>query len=757
MTIDNLLNRIRECCPLLASADEAMLRDILQSATLVDVSAGETILKQHQSVDIARIVLDGRLARLIRRGWGEQRILEHIELGETVCDAELIYENECRNDIRALQDSQLVCIPRAEFLRLVSAHSQILHALSERARTSTLKMLVTHYLSELLDVSKLGISDPLHRLQAEEEWLNFELDVVDRISNTAEWTNLNRGDYLFRQDDASDGAYILVSGVLRITVNMGDGKEHEISRVDQGEIVGELGLVTDADRSANVIAMRDCELFHLSATDFTHIAEKYPRVILNVYRLISRRFRKSITGSKHQPRRSNIAIITLSHNDAMDTLIDEFNRALAALDTTELLTSDIVDAHLGKTGITKISRQDPSNFLLMDWLNGREERSRFIVYRTDENWTEWNMRCISQAETILVFAEPSQRPEFDDLREHLGAPGMSWDLVLVHDEDTDRPRGSATLMEQAKADEIYHVRHRNRPDIERLARIHTGNAVSLVLGGGGARGFAFLGALRAMQELGIEVDMVGGTSIGAPIAGWVAQGRSAEECHQLARQAFRSLTDWTLPLVSLVRGRRISETITYQTGTWDIEDYWLPFFCVATNLTTGTQVIHRRGNSAKAIRSSVSIPGVLPPVPYGADLLVDGGVTNNIPINIMRDLNPAGTVIALDVAPPNGPRAREDYGLNISGWRQLFSRFIPWLKPARAPSIGSTILQSMMVGSSYLRNQFLSKKLADYYQNIHVRKVGMLDFNAVDRAENIGYESSNEPLKRWLEEKSNRS
>jgi len=177
----------------------------------------------------------------------------------------------------------------------------------------------------------------------------------------------------------------------------------------------------------------------------------------------------------------------------------------------------------------------------------------------------------------------------------------------------------------------------------------------------------------------------------------------------------------------------------------------LPFFCVATNLTTGAQVIHRRGNSAKAIRSSVSIPGVLPPVPYGADLLVDGGVTNNIPINIMRDLNPTGTVIALDVAPPNGPRAKEDYGLYISGWRQLFRRFIPGLKSSKAPSIGSTILQSMMVGSSYLRNQFLSKKLADYYQNIHVTKVGMLDFDAVDRAQKIGYESVTDPLREWLE------
>ena len=156
-------------------------------------------------------------------------------------------------------------------------------------------------------------------------------------------------------------------------------------------------------------------------------------------------------------------------------------------------------------------------------------------------------------------------------------------------------------------------------------------------------------------------------------------------------------------------------------------------------MTTAAQKVQSTGNLARAIRASVSIPGVLPPVPENGDLLVDGGVVNNLPVDVMRQLNPSGIIIAIDVAPPKGLSAKEDYGLSISGWQQLLRRLIPWQTPQRAPRIGAIIMQSMMVGSSLLREQNLRKNLADFYQNIHVKGVGMLEFSAVDRAEKVGY------------------
>ena len=181
-----------------------------------------------------------------------------------------------------------------------------------------------------------------------------------------------------------------------------------------------------------------------------------------------------------------------------------------------------------------------------------------------------------------------------------------------------------------------HLRAGNDDHVRRLARLASGHGVGLVLSGGGARGFAHLGALRALRESGVPVDAVGGCSMGAPLAGGIALDLGDAELIALAEQQFHRLLDYTVPVVALLKGQRISKNIDENFGTFDIEDLWLPFYCVSTNLTTSRLKVHRRGPSAVAIRASVAIPGVLPPVPFDGDLLVDGGVLNNLPVQVMR-------------------------------------------------------------------------------------------------------------------------
>jgi len=296
---------------------------------------------------------------------------------------------------------------------------------------------------------------------------------------------------------------------------------------------------------------------------------------------------------------------------------------------------------------------------------------------------------------------------------------------------------------------VFHLRRGNSADLARLARILTGNAVGLVLGGGGARGFAHLGVLRALEELNVPIDMVGGTSMGAPIAGFVAQGSSSTEAVVRAREAYHKIIDFTLPLVSLIAGKRISDSIKKQTGDWDIEDFWLPFFCVSTSLTTALPVVHRRGNSWRAILSSVSIPGILPPMPSNGELLVDGGVLNNLPVDVMREMNPFGIVIAIDVVPPKGLGGHADFGTGISGWRLLLNRLLPWRKSFPVPGMATILLQSMVAGSALKRQQILEQDLADVYLNIIVEGVGILQFDAQDRAALIGYDAVIEPLRKF--------
>jgi predicted acylesterase/phospholipase RssA len=164
-------------------------------------------------------------------------------------------------------------------------------------------------------------------------------------------------------------------------------------------------------------------------------------------------------------------------------------------------------------------------------------------------------------------------------------------------------------------------------------------------------------------------------------------------------------------------------------------------------------MVHRRGSLSRAVRASVAIPGVLPPVPEGPDLLVDGGVLNNLPIDVMRELNPSGPLIAVDVVPTQGPAAKSDYGLALSGWQLALARILPWQRSPDAPTIGTTLLRSMLVGADSTRQRLLREKLADLYINVRMSGVGLLDFEAIEPIQQLGYEQGLEALKAWLDGK----
>ena len=192
-----------------------------------------------------------------------------------------------------------------------------------------------------------------------------------------------------------------------------------------------------------------------------------------------------------------------------------------------------------------------------------------------------------------------------------------------------------------------------------------GRAVGLVLAGGGARGAAHLGAIRALEERGIEPDVVGDTSIGAAMAAWHAMGLRGEALEAASREVFVAhgspTSDWTaLPLVSLVRGektRRLGREAIRRTagGDIDIEDMWAPWFAIAADLTAQRQTVLMRGPLWRALAATYAIPGILPPVVIDGALHVDGGVVNNLPVDVMETLDVARTV-AVDLLGDPGRR-----------------------------------------------------------------------------------------------------
>ncbi|MGB3564587.1 MAG: patatin-like phospholipase family protein, partial [Thermoanaerobaculia bacterium] len=472
---------------------------------------------------------------------------------------------------------------------------------------------------------------------------------------------------------------------------------------------------------------------------------------------IDRLKRRSAVGIPRPDRLTCIGLVPAGDTTVpLEEVARDLAKGLAGHGSVALLTSASVDAALGQPGISQATESEPAQLRLAGFLHEKEETHRYLLYQADPEWSRWTERCARQADQVVLIADGEGSSELGKIENRLAdvwhsgrAPRRS--LLLLHPRNLDRPSGTHRWLTKRDVDSVHHLRRGHAGDLGRTFRILAGRAVSLVLGGGGARGFAHLGVLRGLEELGVPVDMICGSSVGAPIAGWIAQGRSAEESSAAAVRAFSSLLDYTLPMASLLSGRRISDSIESETGTWDIEDFWLPFFCVSTNLTTARSMVHRRGNSARAIRSSVAIPGILPPVSEQGELLVDGGVLNNLPIDLMREMNPFGPLLAVDVVAPQGPTAKSEFGLAVSGWKLALERLLPWRKATRIPGIASTILQSMVVGGSQLRKRVLDDGLADLYLNIHVRGVGLLEFEKVEEVARIGYEESIGTLRQWSE------
>jgi NTE family protein len=265
-------------------------------------------------------------------------------------------------------------------------------------------------------------------------------------------------------------------------------------------------------------------------------------------------------------------------------------------------------------------------------------------------------------------------------------------------------------------------------------RLLTGRAVGLVLSGGGARGFAHLGVVRALREHGVPIDLVGGTSMGGILAAGVAMDWSDEELATRFRRSFvdtNPLSDFTLPLVSLVSGRKVGMLLRREFGDIDIEDLPLPFYCVSSNLTTGRIAVHQQGTLWRWLRASVAIPGVLPPVFQGGEVFVDGGAMNNLPVDVMRARG-RGPVIGVDCGMDRAFTADPE-----EAEAPFFRRLFGGRPGRRRPNILQILWRAGMVNSTTATLERRSQ--SDLLVTPALESLDLLDWKGFERAIEIGY------------------
>lgn len=508
------------------------------------------------------------------------------------------------------------------------------------------------------------------------------------------------GEVLMRQGDAADSAYVVQAGRLRIVVTGADGADRVAGEVGRGEVVGEMALLTEEPRSATVVAVRDSQVLRLPgdalATLFTH-----PQALRSITTQLLRRLRRSMLAGPDRSPVATMVVLPLSATPVVDAAVGALIAALRAR------VPALADVGAGDAP-TDLAGGGPR------WTDALEREHPLIVFRADPVPGDWTDRCLRHADLVLLVADATERPGPRAVErgvvERRRALPIRTELVLAHGPATVEPRGTTGWLDRHEVQRHHHLRVDRAADVERVARMLLDRPVTLVLSGGGARGMAEIGALRALEECGVPIDAVAGTSAGALVGGAVARGWDADRVERTLRESLVGSTaiDPTFPAVAFATGRSVTAKLRAATGDLDLSDLWRPFFCMSTNLSRNRAEVHRRGPAWRAIRASFAIPGVFPPVPQDGDVLVDGGLLDNLPIGRMRAEHEGAVVIAIDVG------ARRDLAAGslpgscvVSGWPLLWTMVrpsIPALLGRQGP--GSPALKGRTgPGSSALRGR----------------------------------------------------
>jgi NTE family protein len=520
-----------------------------------------------------------------------------------------------------------------------------------------------------------------------------DLAALEALSAAAVHFSLPAGHLLFEAGSNPDGVYLVASGRLGVKAQ---SHPKLVAVIERGELVGEAGWLLRQQRSAAVVALRDSELLLIPNAQLDGVAAQSTQFSLALARLCARRLRNS-NRQEHKPKRARVFVIVPNSIE---------------VDVAELATRFVEE--LNKVGRTELVWDARASAHTAAWFNRIEESNDHVVYVANWEASGWTRQCCRQADVILMVAPArgAYVPWPEKLAEEAIVRGARVELALLHQKLIE-PGAAATWLKTLPAALHHHIVEPS--DLGRVARLLTRRGVGLVLSGGGARGFAHLGIIRALREARIPIDFVGGASIGAIIAAGVALGWSDEEMQLRYRRSFvdtNPVNDYTFPLVALTRGRKVSRLLERAYGDVAIEDLPHPYFCVSANLTTGRILEHRSGRLASALRASVAIPGVMPPVFHEEGVLVDGAAINNLPVDIMQQHAP-GIVIGSDVG---ADRSFGEHRVNIF----------------------QILMHAGMVNSA--ASERAQRELADVLLKPPLANIDLLNWKAFDRAIQVGYD-----------------
>lgn len=546
------------------------------------------------------------------------------------------------------------------------------------------------------------------------------------VQDDIAWLSLPAGQKLYVAGDPADQLYLLRTGRLGV-FRREPGREPEfLGVIRPGEPVGEMSLLSAAPHSADVVALRDSELFALPAEPFFAACERDASVMTELARLMILRTREAgRQGGTGEP--SVFGFTSIGQPGLLRPLVESLAREISRL-----------DYHVTVVGSEAASAP-------IEWYSEVERTHDFVLYvgeTTEPGWSQWVSR---QADRLFRVGRGDREPPPTWSNDNFPAPLQAQqlvDLILLQPANTRFPSGSEAWLDAADPARLFHLRRDEPADIQRLARVVTGQSVGVVLSGGGARAYAHVGAIRALRERKVPIDFLCGVSMGGIIGAGVAMGWDDDELSQRIRAAFvdsSPLDDIAFPILAMTRGTKVSERLFEHFGGAEIADLWLPYFCLSANLTTGAYHMHKRGLVWKALRASVALPGVMPPATDGENVLVDGAVLKNYPADVMR-ASQLGPIVGVDVSGERNITA-DDVARPESAWRWIFSG--QWRK---GPPIVSLLMRAATVSTG--RDLAAAREATDVLIQPRTGAIEIRDWSAYDPAVAAGYKATIEALDR---------
>ncbi|WP_210409897.1 patatin-like phospholipase family protein [Leptospira wolffii] len=716
--------------------------------------SGSVIIEPAKKSDWLYFLLEGNCEEFASSEATDRLIMRNLSAPSHFGEAGFFGWSEGRFGIRSLSAIRTVRISKKNWEKWQSKFPRAASSFHNRIETKRYFRMAS-YKPDSREV--LGFISNLELL------FHIDRKKLSGLAPHLQWLYVPGGERLIRQGDPGNSLYVILSGRFRFSLEDEHGNIIGEGEFGKGDIIGEMSLLTGEPRSASVYAVRSGQVIRISRDGFRDFISRSPEALFTITETIARRLGERNKQTHRSGRKVHtIALVPVTEGFPLKDFSKELSKSLKYFDSTQLVNEEKLGRFIKSTVSSKRNGNRFGIPDLLAWFSGLEKEFDKVLFEVetegDPLWVETSLR---QADRILLLAEPD-KPISED--------SYAWNLI----------RG-ASMSETIKESVIYladsysrwaelenmlellpgqkHLVRKNRPgEFDRVARRMEGKAVGVALAGGGAKGFAHLGVLRALSESGIPVDILGGTSSGSIMAGLFAMGYDFEESLRLIREVWieaKLTRDYTLPFVSLLRGAKYSKAIREFFGNRKIETLWIPYLAVACDLTHSRPKIFDRGELWKAIRASTSLPGIFPPFYNEGALYVDGGLWDNLPGSLVRERG-ADILISVDLGTGSQPNKDQTYGSLVenkqpgegpSSLQLIGNRFLSKEQRYSYPNIGELFMRSLLLSS---RNNLLhTKEVSDIFVELPVRDFSTFDWDEYRRLYEIGFEHSQSRVKEW--------